>query len=200
MRIAVDVSDGESGPWVVDTMELTEEDVAIENIRASFKIGSRTICAGKYKRLKRNGKCIMSNTPAEIKDHLGFIFRCQDKGGRILINGLGPGVCLTKILEFDNVKSVTVIEKSQDVINLVGPSFSNDNRVNIIHADALDYKPLKGVRYDVVWHDIWDDICTDNLPEMTKLHRKYGRRCDWQGSWSKSLCQYYKQQEKKSGW
>jgi hypothetical protein len=34
----------------------------------------------------------------------------------------------------------------------------------------------KGKRYDMVWHDIWDDICSDNLEGMAKLHRKYGDR------------------------
>ena len=78
------------------------------------------------------------------------------------------------------------------MIDLVGPSFSHDDRVNIICADAFEWRPPKGVRYNAVWHDIWDDICTDNLPEMTRLHRKYGRRADWQGSWCRELCKRYK--------
>ena len=140
---------------------------------------------GEYKQLTRNGKVVMSNTQAEIRDHLFFIFRAK-KGGNILINGLGLGVALSAILESKEVKTVTIIEKSEDVIKLVGPSFSHDDRVKIICADAYIWKPPKGVKYDVVWHDIWDSICTDNLEEMKTLHRKYGRRCNWQGSWCRA--------------
>jgi len=84
--------------------------------------------------------------------------------------------------------SVTVVEKSKDVISLVAKHYLGDHRVTIVNADAYLYKPPKGVKYDAVWHDIWDNICGDNLPEMTRLHRKYGKRADWQGSWCRSLC------------
>jgi len=130
----------------------------------------------------------MSNTPSEIKDHLEFIKRAK---GNVLINGLGLGVSLSKILEKPEVESVTVIEKDLDVIRLVGPTYAKDSRVKIINADAYKWKS-NGVRYYVIWHDIWDDICEANLPEMTKLHRKYGKKCDWQGSWRKEHLEYMK--------
>ena len=187
MEIQINVSDGKMNKWEVSTFEVTKEDLAITNIRALLHPGGRTINPGKYKRLTRNGHLVMSNTQAEIRDLFEFIYKAK-QGGNILINGLGLGVALTAILESNNIKSVTVIEKSVDVIALVEPSFLHDKRVNIIHADAFEWKPPKGIRYSVVWHDIWDDICSDNLPEMAKLHRKYGRKTDWQGSWCKELC------------
>jgi hypothetical protein len=64
-----------------------------------------------------------------------------------------------------------------------------DDRLRVIHADALKWMPPKVMRWSVVWHDIWDDISVDNLNEMTKLHRRYGRRCDWQGSWCRAECE-----------
>jgi spermidine synthase len=124
---------------------------------------------------------------------LNFIYKAE---GHVLINGLGLGVCLKAVLEKKEVIKVTVIEKSEDVIKLVAPSFQDD-RVEIINADAFEYKPPKGVVYDVVWHDIWQDICTDNLEQMKKLHRKYGRKCKWQGSWSRKLCEYYERKERR---
>ena len=54
--------------------------------------------------------------------------------------------------------------------------------------DALQFMP-RGMKFTVVWHDIWNHICSDNLPDMHKLHRKYGRRTDWQGSWARHLCE-----------
>lgn len=191
MQIEIEVPDGKSGPWEVSTFTVTEDDVRIENLRAMFRPGCRIILPGTYKRLTRNGSVIMSNTSAEISDHLGFISRAQRVGGNILINGLGLGVALKAILESDKVESVTVIEQSADVIALVAPTYQTDPLVTIIHADAFTWKPPKGARYSCVWNDIWDNLCADNLPEMATLHRKYGRRTDWQGSWGKELCLRY---------
>lgn len=190
MKIEINIPDGKSGVWKVSTFEVTEEEIMIHNIRARFQPGCRTMKAGTFKKLTRNGQIIMSNTPAEISDHISFIFTAK-RNKNILINGLGLGVALTEILKSGAIETVTVIEKSEDVIKLVGPSFTNEPRVSIIHADAFEWKPPKGLKYDVVWHDIWDNICSDNLPEMTKLHRKYGKRTDWQGSWCKELCKRY---------
>jgi hypothetical protein len=51
---------------------------------------------------------------------------------------------------------------------------------------------MKGERYGMVWHDIWDSFCGDNLPEMTRLKRKYGRRADWQGCWGEWQCRRHR--------
>ncbi len=190
MKITVDVPDGTSGAWKVETFEVSKSEAEFFNIRAMYS-GSgmgRCIRPGEYKRLMRNRDVIMSNTPSEISDHVDFIIRAK-QSKRILINGLGLGVCLKAILESDKVEEVTVIEKSEDVIKLVAPTFQNDKRVKIIHADAFTWKPPRGARYDAVWHDIWDYICGDNLSEMSKLHRKYGKRTDFQRSWCKKECQ-----------
>ena len=178
-----DIPNGQSGMWKVEDFEVPEN--SLENMRLAFQPGGRTVKPGNYKKLTRNGKLIMSNTQAEMQDQSYFVYKAH---GNVLINGLGLGCALAKILEKEDVKFVTVIENSKDVIKLIAPFFKEDSRVNIIHSDAFEWKPPKGVRYNAVWHDIWDDICGDNLPEMTKLHRKYGRRTDWQESWCKELC------------
>ncbi len=187
MKINIDVPDGKSGIWEVSTFEVTQKDATFANMRAYFAPGARIIHPGTYKKLTKNGHIIMSNTPAEIQDHLEFI-RIAKQGGHILINGLGLGVALTEILKSEKVKTVTIIEKSKDVISLVSGHYLKDPRVSVIEADCFEYKPPKGGRYAAVWHDIWDNICGDNLPQMTKLHRKYGRRTEWQGSWCRGLC------------
>ncbi|MGC6738966.1 hypothetical protein ACP0FZ_31065, partial [Escherichia coli] len=85
------------------------------------------------------------------------------------INGLGLGMVLHAILQKDDVTHVTVIEKEQDVINLVAASFATDLRVEIINADAMEYCPPAGVTYNACWHDIWTDFATANLAQMDKL-------------------------------
>lgn len=198
MIVDIDVPDGKSGAWAVETFEVDKANAELHNLRCMMHGDRRIICPGIYKRLTRNNAVIMSNTPAECNDHWGFLRNAE---GNVLINGLGLGVALKIILNklhylrfaVTDVTSVTVIEKSEDVINLVGPTYT-DPRITIIHADAFDWKPPKGIRYNAIWHDIWDNITSDNLESMSKLKRKYGRRADWQGCWC------YKECKKKKTW
>lgn len=176
---------GESGPYSISRFTISKEEAALENLRMSFSgWGRRHVHEGEYTALRRGGVMVMSDTPAEMMDHYWFVQRAE---GSILINGLGIGMCLKAVLAKAEVTDVTVIEVSSDVIRLVAPHY-NDPRLQIINADAYTWQPPKGKRYNAVWHDIWNDICSDNLPEMEKLHRKYGRRTDWQGSWCKAEC------------
>jgi len=193
----VNVPLGKSGDWEVSRFGVDESDVALYNLRARLKPGCRTISPGIYTKLTRSGKIIMSDTPAELNDHWEPARRARDDRGdpdypnNILINSLGLGVVAQAILDEPTVRRLTVVEKSSDVIALVGLHYAKKygNRLEIVCADALDWRPPKGQLYRVVWHDIWDDICGDNLLEMHKLHRKYGRRCDWQGSWCRWICE-----------
>lgn len=79
--------------------------------------------------------------------------------------------------------------ETPDVIRLVAPPYQAiyRDRLVVIQANAFEFVPPKGKWYGVVWHDVWNDLCADNLSEMSRLHRKYGRRCDWQGSWGREL-------------
>jgi len=198
-----DMPEGVSGDWSVVKYVITEQDAEFHNMRSMFSFsckGSRLV-AGDYTKLMVGRNTMMSDTRDEIVDMYSFFLEAK---GNILINGLGLGVGLKAVLDNDKVDFVTVIEKEQDVIDLIAPRFLNDvkykDRVDIIHADAFEWKPPKGVRYDVVWHDIWLNICTGNLDEMSKLHRKYGKRCDWQQSWKRDMLLYERQKEKRAGW
>lgn len=178
---------GASGQYAVEEFAVTTEDAKFFNLRAAINGDRRTIIPGKYKSLKRNGKIIMSNTPSEMNDFRYFVYRAS---GDILINGLGLGVVLSQLLKKTEVKNIIAIEISQDIVSLIAPAFSKDKRVSIINADALTWCPPKGMKFDFVWHDIWDDICSDNLPEMKTLHRKYGRKTKCQQSWCREKCEY----------
>jgi len=182
----VDVPEGTRGPWSVSRFTVNEEQSKFDRLRAVVKGHGRYVPSGTYTALMRGGYVIMSDTPDEMRDHYEPVRRAK---GSVLINGLGIGMVLNAILRKPDVTDVTVIEKSADVIALVGPHYANDPRVTIVEADALEYQPPKGERYAVVWHDIWDAICADNLDDMKRLHRKYGRRADWQGSWARAQCE-----------
>jgi hypothetical protein len=193
--IPVNVPDGQSGPWSVSTFTVSKADEEHGRMRAAIGYGrGRYVPAGVYKALKRNGETIMSNTPDEIRDCYDFFRAAQ---GRVLINGLGLGIALDVILHKTTeqgslaVSEIVVVEKSQDVYNLVAPLFIKNKRIRIVLADALEYR-AEG-HFDAAWHDLWDNITSDNLPTMHKLHRKYGKKATWQGSWCREECQLAKQ-------
>jgi hypothetical protein len=189
---SVTVPEGESGPWQVRRFTVTDEGARWHNIRCMISGGAgagRGIIPGKYTRLDRNGEVIMSDTPAEKRDHYTAVSMAE---GEVLINGLGIGMVLNACARKPEVTKVTVVEASADVIALCASHYRRKykRRVEIIHDDALAFTPPKGVTYGMVWHDIWDSISEDNLPQMKTLHRRYGKRAIWQGSWARELIKY----------
>lgn len=181
---AVQVPEGTCGKWTIKRITVSEEEAKFPQLRAMMK-GRGYVPPGTYTQLHCNGRgIVMSDTPDERRDHYEPVYRAR---GHILINGLGIGMVLAAALKKPEVTKATVIEIDPDVVALVGPAYA-DARVQIITANAFNYQPPKGERYGMIWHDIWDDICGDNLTEMTRLKRKYGRRADWQGCWSEWQC------------
>lgn len=177
------VPEGVSGDYRIEHFTVTPEESERTRIR-SWR--DEYVPAGDYTRLMRGRTVVMSDTDFELRTNRAII---RQATGDVLINGLGIGMVLRHILAKPGVRSVIVVEISADVIALVGPTFASDPRVTIVQADALEYAPPAGKRFNAVWHDIWDYVCSDNLPEMHRLHRKYGRRSDWQWSWCRERCE-----------
>src|SRR6266487_2122283 len=179
----VAVPEGRSGPWRVERFTVPEMDVKA----LQYALHGRPVDPGTYTRLIRDGDHdpMMSDTPMEVRDHLAAIYEIRQRGGRVLVNGLGLGVILQAALSCPNVTHVDVVEIDRDIIDLVWPTYAADPRAHIHHADAYTISWPKGMRWNVAWHDIWPTLTTDNFPLMTKLHRKYGRRVDWQESWGR---------------
>ena len=168
----------EKGRWKIETFTVDRHDFSAMAKGRGVPLGQT------YTRLMRGNTLVMSDTPAEMWDHWEAVRVAK---GSCLLNGLGIGMVLKNILLKSEVADVTVVDISQDVIDMVSPYY-NDPRVNFVCCNAMEYQPPKGKRFDMVWHDIWDYICADNLPEMTKLKRKYGRRTSWQGCWAEPEC------------
>lgn len=185
----VDVPEGKNGNWRVERFSVSDDDVKLHNMRCMFQagMGRRTMRAGTYTRLMRGGCVVMSDTDAEKSDHRCAVHSAK---GVILLNGLGIGMVLNACLMKPEVERAIVVELSPEVIALCGEHYRKKfgERVEIVNANAMTYMPPRGLRFGMVWHDIWDNICADNLPEMATMHRRYGRKTDWQGSWCKELC------------
>lgn len=197
----VTVPEGKVGRAEIERFEVSESQAKLANLQMSVHgHGNRAIPAGSYTGLKVDGVMVMSDTPAEIKDHIYFFHEAK---GRVLLNGLGIGMCLQAMLRKPEVEHVTVVEIEADVLALVAGHYMamfGSDRLTFVHADALEWTPPKGMIYDTCWHDIWPFILTDYLPQYATLHRKYARRSKWQGSWCFQTLKAMQRREKAEGY
>ncbi len=192
-RYKVDVPEGASGQWQVERFTVTEAQAKLDNLQSAVHgCGHRWIRPGIYTRLvygtRVTGTTAMSDTPAEISEHMFFM---RAASGNVLIHGLGLGVVLQGCLENGKVERATVVEKDPDVIKLVAPHYQArfGCQFELVEGDAFTWKLPPGRRWTCAWHDIWPHITPDNLPEMHRLHRRFGRRVDWQRSWARDQCE-----------
>jgi spermidine synthase len=192
------VPECEKGNVKIRHFSISEREAAVTMLRAVATGGrEEPISVGRYCQLLVNNGVMMSDTPMEKRTNYEVVRQAR---GHVFIAGLGIGMILVPILAKPEVTQVTVVERLQDVIDLVAPHFS-DPRLEVIHADVFSYKPPKGTRYDVVYHDIWADQNPSDLEEMTQLHRKYGRYLrvgGWQESWRRDELRRYKAQKARS--
>lgn len=131
------------------------------------------IPSGEYVSLTYNGRCIMSNTPMECRTNAHFVTWAH---GDVLIGGLGMGMIVVSIQDKPDVKSITIVEKCQDVISLMEnqPNIKFSDKVKIICGDVFAWKPPKGQKFDCIYMDIWPYINEDVYrEEMVPLKRKY---------------------------
>lgn len=189
MKIDLNLKPGKSGEWEVKQFRVSEEDAKWDRVRNAVNgHPERAVSAGDYWKLTYHGNIYMSNTPAEVMDHWPFIYRAN---GCILIAGLGLGMVVKALLDKPDVSRIVIVEKSEDVINLVGQAYTGDSRVEIVHGDIFDYKPKE--HFDYAWFDIWQEIDGDNYPEMKRLHCRFARAATVKDSWCREQCKelYY---------
>lgn len=187
--MVLDLPEGSHGTCEIRRFHIGADHLG--NMLESIKTGRGTR-NGTYTGLYRSSHLWMSDTDAEAADHYDAARQIDRRGGRILIGGLGLGMILRAALLTPTVTHVDVVEIDEDVVALVGPHYQamaaeHGKTLTIHHADLYAIKWPAGTRWDVAWFDIWPDLCTDNLDEMTKLRRSYGRRTDWQECWGRQL-------------
>ena len=182
------VPPGQTDGVLVQHVVVTEKDHELSLLRSIFA-REPPVEPGVYVQLHVGGQLMMSDTQMEKTSNYEIVRQAR---GDVLIAGLGIGLILVPILANPEVTSVTVVEKYEGVIELVGSSLkelSGSEKLKIVHADILEWNPPKGQKWDVLYFDIWPNICEDNLDEMATLHRRFGRRKKpggWMDSWQRS--------------
>ena len=157
-----------------DILQEKQQGVAgLQKFRAEgFWALRQGIPTGEYIRLLVNGELMMSNTPMEKRTSAEFVSNAE---GDVLICGLGIGLVILPLLESEKVKSITVVEKYQDVIDIVLPQikgYDTENKLTVVCEDCFKFKTDN--RFDTVFIDIWANINSDIYKEeMKPLKRKY---------------------------
>lgn len=167
---------GRSGDWSIEKF----------SVQPPRHPDARPACfqsrAGTYTRLKRGNEVFMTDLYDEWWTQRMAIEQARERGGDVLITGLGLGLVVSSILEppIDRVRRVVVIERSADVIRLVAHSLEQRYRgqIEIINADAFKWLPSSGQRFSVAWHDIWPNPHEQGvMAQAERLEQRYGPYC-----------------------
>ena len=190
-KVAAFLPEGQEGVYRVERFTVPEGD--IHAVALGFK--GRGIRPGTYTSLMRGETLVMSDTPAEWRDHAPFVYQAH---GRVLVAGLGIGMVVNALLKRPAVTHVTVVEIAHEVINLVGPHLKalHGDKLTLVQGNILTWQPPRGETWDCGWYDIWDNITPDNLGEMKKLHRRFGSKVGRQASWARAQCERRERDER----
>ena len=119
---------------IVNIPEGTSGDFSIQKITTNH-IGGRDEPQDTYTVLYKDGiENIMQDTTHEYDEHQPL---WDNATGDVLIGGLGIGFVNQKLIDNPNVTSVTIVEKNQEVIDLVWNNCPKDGTFTIIQ-DALE--------------------------------------------------------------
>ena len=118
----------------------------------------------------------MSINPNEIKTMDKHIELAK---GDVLVLGLGMGYFPFMIANKEEVKSITIIEKDQNIIDLfnefIFPQFNHKNKIKIIKDDAFSYlNNIKDDRYHMVFADLWHSA-EDGIIPFLRLKELEGK-------------------------
>ena len=124
---------------------------------------------------------IMQDSFAEYREHQWL---WDNATGDVLIGGLGIGLVHQTLMDNPNVTSVTIVENSQDVIDLVWDDCAKDDTFTLIKEDIETWIPPADSSWDVGWFDTWvhdNPLTMKAYKEL--MHNIYGDYITTIGSW-----------------
>jgi len=125
----------------------------------------------KFPAVLENGNEWMTLTPIDVDTVQDAI---HDAHGKVITFGLGLGYYAYMTARKDNVESVTVIEKSEKIIELfkkhILPRFDCKEKIRIVNMDAFEYAEhiMPKEEYDYAFVDTWRDA-SDGLPMYERM-------------------------------
>ena len=179
------IPNGVSGDYKVEQATETTGEPAWLNY-----VNFRSISPGNYTVLYRNFGTnawlnIMQDTEQEYGEHDWLASRMS---GHVLLAGLGIGMIHIPLLASSDVTSVTVVEKEQDVIDLVWDDCAKDSGFTLVCDDIHTWDPdasdgLPTTSWDVGWFDTWLTHEESLDSYMNRINQKYGSYVSEIGGW-----------------
>ena len=132
----------------------------------------------KFPAVLENDRIWMTITPNEIETMKEAV---AGASGKVLTYGLGLGYYAYMVSKKEDVDSITIVDKNEDVIRLfkthILPQFPHADKVRIVKADAFDYakNQMPKENYDFVFTDLWHDV-SDGIDLYLKM-KKYEKFC-----------------------
>ena len=133
--------------------------------------------------LTEKGKVWMSVTPMELESQAIHVAAAT---GQVLVYGLGMGVAAYNMALKEDVERVTVIERSNEVIDMIlhNSDVGEMDKITIAPGDAFDYESVK--EYDFAYADIWRRLGSGrSVGNMKELSRNV--RAKLWGFWGQEL-------------
>ena len=162
------------GNYSIIHKKLNKKDLQYEydRVRLSFNFKDYLKSPeGIYTFLFEEDEIWMNDMRNEIITNLHFLYEAK---GDILILGLGLGTIPLILLDinkkYNNISSITVIEKQEEVISLLKP-LELKRHIEVINADVFKYNPYK--IFDVIYSDIHADLTDETDKQDNILEEKY---------------------------
>jgi len=177
------LSVGQTKDFELKKRKITKHDVEVMELRAIFnpqsniippKIGTLMVLSRKSGNSWRDD-CVMSDAEYEKITNREILNVAR---GNVLIAGLGIGMILIPLLKDKEIKKITVVEKEKDLIDLIFSKVKKHDKANkleIIHSDIFELDLPKEQKFDVIYFDIWDNVCGDNYQQMKDLKKKFSK-------------------------
>ncbi len=164
---AVRINDGKtSGEWELRedvlspyTAFVCNDPLVLPDGRVIPQIGFFD-CEFRFLSVLQNGREWMTMMPNELVTQREPIKRAR---GKVATYGLGLGYFAFMCARKDEVESVTIVERDENVISLFNellfPMFENREKVKIVRADAFEFaeKEAPNENFDYIFADIWHD-------------------------------------------
>tara|TARA_R100001510_G_C7620166_1_gene181249 strand:- start:177 stop:683 length:507 start_codon:yes stop_codon:yes gene_type:complete len=151
--LGINIPDNEIGDWRIETID-----------------GECTLFENSFPR------SVMKDCSYEVKAHEWL---WKNATGDILVAGLGIGFLNKVLIDYLDFDSVTIIENSQDVIDLVWPYCARDSRFTLIKEDIETWEVPAGSHWDIGWFDVWYGNNPLSLSaHLNLMKHKYGEFCD----------------------
>jgi hypothetical protein len=171
-RMVTLIPEGASGSAEIKHFQVEEAQSLLTAIQAQQSGFRRDyVPEGQYASLLVNGELMMSDTPAEREENMRPLEMAR---GHVLIAGLGLGMLAKAVADKPGVESLTIVEIHQGVVDLVYSNLKLDEfKAEVVLADAHEWKPSPGRKFDTIFLDIWPKYGDSMLADMIRLKEKW---------------------------